>query len=55
MKVSAKKRVQYRLQLKRQYTAYYEMYCKAGKKEHRTKFRDIKAKLDELRREDIER
>ena len=41
--------------LKKNYTKYWDLYGKTGKKEYRTKFRDIKATLDELFREELER
>jgi len=55
MKTSEKKRKSIKEMLKHNYTKYYELYMKTGKKEYRTKFRDIKVTLDDLYKEDLVR
>ena len=55
MKTSEKKRASIKEMLKHNYTKYYELYMKTGKKEYRTKFRDIKVTLDDLFKEDLVR
>jgi len=55
MSKSVVRRNKIKTQLKKQYDKYWDLYGKTGKKEYRTKFRDIKATLQELFREDMER